>query len=82
MWLCKLDDEEASNITVFDDYILEPFPEQLLEPLGWNDVLATIDVCANVHATRHCDNEGYAIMSCNMISIVCASKGEEPNSSQ
>ena len=41
-----------------------------------------VDVCVNVHATKHCDEEGYDIMSCNMVSIVHASKGEEADSSQ
>ena len=82
MWLCKLDDEEASNAIVLYDYIPEPFPKNTLEPLGWHDVLAMEDVCGNVHATRHCDKNGHDIMSCNMVIIVRASKGEEADSSQ
>ena len=38
--------------------------------MGWNDILATVDVCANIHATRHCDKEGYDIMSIYMIKVV------------
>ncbi len=49
---------------------MEPFPESELEPHGWHDILATLDVCANkVHATKHCDEEGYDIMSLHMIGI-------------
>ena len=39
-------------------------------------------MCANVHATKHCDEEGYDIMSYNMVNIVHASEGEETNNSQ
>ena len=57
MWLCKLDGEKVSIAVIFDDYIPKPFLEHLLEPFGWHDVLAMVDVRANVHATRHCDDD-------------------------
>ena len=34
---------------ISDGYVPEPFPEHELEPYGWHDILATLDVCANVH---------------------------------
>ena len=49
---------------------LEPFPEHEFEPHGWQDILATLDVCANVHATKHCDEEGYDLISMNMVNVV------------
>ena len=76
VWLCNIDDEEGSNVVVSNDYIPEPFPKNLLEPLGWYDVLDIVDVCANVHATKHHGDEGYDIMSCNMVSIIHALEGE------
>ena len=51
-------------------YIPEPFPEYELEPYGWNDILPTIDVCAHVHATKHCDEEGYDIRSIYMVKVI------------
>ena len=33
-------------------------------------MLATIDVCTNIHATRHCDKEGYDIISINMVKVI------------
>ena len=47
----KESDASSSN------YILKPFPKEEFKPYGWHDILATLDVCANVHATNHCDDE-------------------------
>ncbi|MCO5554904.1 hypothetical protein L7F22_008442 [Adiantum nelumboides] len=63
-------DREGSSST--SDYIAEPFPEIELEPFGWQDILATLDVCANVHATRHCDDNGYDIQSMFMVHVLPA----------
>ena len=38
--------------------------------MGWNDTLATIDVGARIHATRHCDKEGYDIIFVNMVKSI------------
>ena len=35
----------------------------------WHDILATIDVSANVHATTHCNDKGYDLVSINMVSF-------------
>ncbi len=70
--LCHLeaDDEGERGWSEEDNYVPEPFPEDELEPHGWHDILATLDVCANkVYATQHCDEEGYDITSLNMISV-------------
>ena len=56
------------------DYIAEPFSEHKLEPNGWHDILTTLDVCAQVHATAHCDDEGYDIQSINMVQVLKDSK--------
>ena len=54
LWLCGLDEEsDGEGKSAPSDYIPEPFPEYELEPYGWQDILATLDVCANVHATKH-----------------------------
>ena len=53
-----------------DSYVPEPFPEHELEPYGWHDILATLDVCANVHDNVHCDEEGYDICSLKMLSVM------------
>ena len=71
-WLCGMDEEEEGlKVLGSIEYILEPFPKHELEPYGWHDILATLDVCANVHeGTIYCDEEGYDIRSIYMVSIV------------
>ena len=70
IWLCKVIEEAHNSKEDLNSYIPKPFLEHRFEPLGWNDVLATIDVCANIHATRHCDDEGYDIMSTYMVKVI------------
>ena len=55
LWLCGLDEDgsEQKSETDSDGYMAEPFPEHDIEPFGWQDILATLDVCAKkVHATH------------------------------
>ena len=71
LWLCGLnEDSDGEGKSDSSDYIPEPFPEHEFEPYGWQDILATLDVCANVHATKHCDEEGYNIVSFKMVGII------------
>ena len=70
VWMYGLKENEDERSSSSSDYIPEPFPEHELEPLGWHDILATLDVCANVHAQTHCDENGYDIVSVNMVHIV------------
>ena len=49
------DQEDGFDVVVLVDYALDHSPN---EPYGWHDILSTLDVCANDHATKHCDNEG------------------------
>ena len=52
-------------------YILEPFLEAKLEPAGWRDVLATVDVCVNkTTPIVFCDEEGYAIIPIQMVRLI------------
>ena len=39
--------------------------------------MATLDVCANVHATKHCDDEGYDLISMNMVNFVLMKEVEK-----
>ena len=64
---------EASSL----NYIPEPFSEEEFEPHGWHDILATLDVCANVHATKHCDDEGYDLISMNMVNFILMEEIDE-----
>ena len=53
LWLSEAinksgEESDASSL----NYILEPFPKDEFKPHGWHDILATLDVCANVHATK------------------------------
>ena len=70
IWLCEIKEEIDNSKEKVNDYIPKPFPNHGFEPLGWNDTLATIDVCANIHATQHCVEEVYDIISINMIKII------------
>ena len=71
-WLCGMDEEEEGlEVLGSIEYIPKPFPEHELEPYGWHDILATLDVCANVHeGAIYCDEEGYDIRSTYMASII------------
>ena len=44
LWFCNPKDEckEDESEKCSDGYIPEPFPEHLLEPYGWQDILATL----------------------------------------
>ena len=73
MAICEVNEEVDNSKEVLNDYIPKPFLEHEFEPLGWNDVLAVLatgGVCANIHATRHCDKEGYDIMSIYMVKVI------------
>ena len=61
----ELNDDE---ITGEKDYIRDPFPEDEFEPVGWRDILATLDVCVNdLTSTKFCDEEGYDLMMIRVI---------------
>ena len=52
-------------------YIPKPFPKHELEAYGWHEILATLDVCANIHEyMKYCNKEGYDIWSIYMVSII------------
>ena len=73
----SLTQEEGKGDIVFEDsdYIPEPFPEQLMEPLEWTQILATLDVCINeVTPTRFCDKNGLDITPLCMIKAIKPSK--------
>ena len=54
-----------------EDYVPEPFPEKELEPHGWNNILATLDVCTNeLTPTMFCDEEGYDLFPFQMVKFL------------
>ena len=71
LWLSAAVEEgkEEGNVSL-EDFIPEPCLEHEFEPHRWRDILATLDVCADVHATKHCDEEGYDLISMNMVNVV------------
>ena len=81
VWLCEMIEEPDNSKEKLNDYICEPFPKHEFEPLGWNDTLATIDVCANIHTTKQCDKEGYDIISINMVKVIQEDEEMGSNSS-
>ena len=52
--------EEGSDASS-SNYIPKPFLEEEFKPHGWHDILATLDVCARVHAPKHYNDNGYDI---------------------
>ena len=70
VWLYEVKEEPDNSKEDLSNYIHEPFHEHEFEPLGWNDTLASIDVCANIDATKHCNEEGYDIMSQYMAKFI------------
>ena len=74
IWLCNPDEEcKHERSSSSSNYIAKSFLEHELEPHGWHDILATLDVCANVHATKHCNDEG----SMNMVRFVLMEEVDE-----
>ena len=57
------------------DYAAEPFPEEALEPLEWQKIVATLDVCAtqDCPTIKFCDAEGFDVVPYYMMSVI----GEE-----
>ena len=45
----SLDEDHYIHHRAMDnkEYVPEPFPEELFEPLEWTHILATLDVCTN-----------------------------------
>ena len=78
LWLSEAgnEGEEGSDASSLN-YIPEPFPEEEFKSHGWPDILATLDVCANVHATKHCDDEGYDLISMNMVNFILMEEIDE-----
>ena len=71
LWLSEaINESEGESDASSSNYISEPYPEEEFEPHGWHDILATLDVCVNVHATKNCDDEGYNLISMNMVNFV------------
>ena len=44
--------------------------EHEFEPHCRQDILAILDVCADVHATKHYDKDGYDLISMNVVNVV------------
>ena len=71
IWICDHDkDCELEKSSSSSNYIAEPFLEHELEPHGQHDILVTLDVCAQVHATAHRADEGYDVQSINMVQVL------------
>ncbi|RYA40215.1 hypothetical protein DD606_25715 [Enterobacter cloacae complex sp. GF14B] len=80
LWMCgashcgSLRREECVLERAIEDkeYIPKPFPEDALEPLEWEHILATLDVCTITDSpiTKVCDKEGYDVLPYYMVSVV------------
>ena len=65
-----ISDSDQDGCSSSSNYIAKPFLECELESFGWNDILATLDFCANVHETKQCDDKGYTIKSIYMLQVI------------
>ena len=78
LWLSRVinksyGESDASSL----NYISKPFLEQEFKPHRWHDILVTVDVCTNVYATKHCNDEGYKLISMNMVSFILMEEVDE-----
>ena len=63
--------EKEKERSELNNYILEPFPKHKFEPLGWNDVLATMTICVNeVVPTLFCDEDGFDVIPIQMVNVL------------
>ena len=77
LWMCGASDNDNASKEGDDSrekpdaaYVLEPFPKKEFKPLGWIDVLATLDVCVDkITPIVFCDEEGYDIMPLQMVNV-------------
>ena len=55
-----------------NDYVAKPFPKEAFEPLEWQQILATLDVCAikTCPTTQFCDEEGFDVVPYYMMSVI------------
>ena len=78
LWLSEaVNKGEEGSEASSSNYIPKPFPEEEFKQHGWHDILATLDVCANVHATKHCNDEGYDLISMNMVKFFLMEEVDE-----
>ena len=78
IWMCGASDngeDQKGEDKDSEVYTPEPFPEHEFEPMGWPDILATLDVCTNeVNPTLFCDEEGYDLFSFQMVNVLAKSQ--------
>ena len=71
LWLSEaIEGGKEKSDDSLEGYIFEPFPDHEFEQHGWRDILASFDVCAIVNSIKHCDEEGYDLVSMNMANVV------------
>ena len=71
--------EREEKESELNDYISESFPEHKFEPLGWNDVLATVTICVNeVIPTLFCNEEGFDVIPIQMVNVLEHLEEESP----
>ena len=78
LWLSEaINESEGESDAKSSNYISKPFLEEEFEPQGWHDILATFDVCANIHATKNCDDESYDLISMKMENFILMKEVDE-----
>ena len=69
-YLCEFPSQDTLDKSAYqmdkliskEDYILEPFHEDLIERHEWMHVLSTTDVCTLPQGTKFCDENGYEVI--------------------
>ena len=64
-----LDGSDWDRSVMDEAYIPVPFPQHLLEPQEFHDILATLDVCALPRPTQFCDPDGNGIIPIQMLRV-------------
>ena len=78
LWLNEeINESGGESDASSSSYIPQPFPKHDFKPHGWHDILATFGMCANFHATKHCDDEAYDLEFMNIVNFVLIEEVEK-----
>lgn len=62
-----------------DLYVPKPFSKLEFEPIGWTNILATLDLCTKeITPALFCNKEGYDLFTFQMVNVIPIKTKEEP----
>lgn len=68
--LLEENQEQTDELIKVEDYIAQPFPEDDIDPYEWIHTLATLDICTLQPQAQFCDEDGYEVLSVQVILVV------------